>query len=64
MSNVTNLRQFRKDKARREKRAGGDANAVKFGRTKAQKTVETIEASRAKAVLDGAQIDRDDEGET
>lgn len=37
MSNVTNLNQFRKSKARAEKRAKADENAVKFGLTKAQK---------------------------
>jgi hypothetical protein len=37
MSNVTNLNQIRKSKARAEKRAKADENAVRFGLTKAQK---------------------------
>lgn len=52
MSKVTNLNQFRKKKARAEKRSGGDANAAKFGRTKAQKTLEDREAEKARRALD------------
>lgn len=58
MSKVTNLRQFRKEKARREKRASGKENAVRFGRSKAQKVVEAFDATRAKATIDGAKCDR------
>lgn len=53
MSNVTNLNQFRKAKAREDKRAKADANAVKFGRTKAQKDLEKARAEKAKRDLDG-----------
>ncbi|OSQ51239.1 DUF4169 family protein [Marivita geojedonensis] len=53
MSNVTNLNQFRKTKARAEKRAKADENAVKFGRTKAQKALEKAQAEKAKRDLDG-----------
>ncbi|WP_417248734.1 DUF4169 family protein [Celeribacter sp.] len=59
MSKVTNLRQFRKEKARREKRASGEENAVRFGRSKAQRTVEAFDAERAKATLDGAKRDNE-----
>ncbi|ATG46648.1 DUF4169 family protein [Celeribacter ethanolicus] len=52
MSTVTNLNQFRKRKARAEKRAQGDENAVKFGRTKAQKTLEEAQKARMNAALD------------
>ena len=57
MSNVTNLNQFRKQKARADKRAQGDANAVKFGRTKAQKQAEDLDANRAKSHLDQHKVD-------
>ena len=57
MSNVTNLNQFRKAKARAEKRAEADANAAKFGRTKAQRLVEEAEAERARAALDAHRRD-------
>ena len=53
MSNVTNLNQFRKKKARADKAARADENAVKFGRTKAQKTLERSRAEKAKRDLDG-----------
>mgnify|MGYP000852413024 CR=1 FL=1 len=52
MSNVTNLNQFRKAKARSEKRAAGDANAAKFGRSKAQRQLEEAQAEKARAALD------------
>ena len=53
MSNVTNLNQFRKQKARANKRAQAEENAVKFGRTKAQKELERARAEKAKRNLDG-----------
>ena len=56
-SNITNLKAFRKRKARDEKRARGDENAVKFGRSKAQKEMETGDAARARVRLDGHKRD-------
>ncbi|MGJ8604905.1 MAG: DUF4169 family protein [Marivita sp.] len=56
MTKVTNLNHFRKAKARSEKRAGADANAVKFGRTKAQKNLESARAEKAIRDLDGKSI--------
>lgn len=47
MAKVTNLNRFRKEKARSEKRAKGNENAVKFGRTKAQKDLERARAEKA-----------------
>ena len=58
MKTVINLRQARKDRDRAEKRAAADANAAKFGRTKAQKVVEQSDADRAAKHLDG--VKRDD----
>ncbi len=57
MSNVTNLNRFRKDKSRSEKRAKADENAVKFGRTKAEKTLERARADKARRDLDGNKLD-------
>ncbi|MEL6913225.1 MAG: DUF4169 family protein [Pseudomonadota bacterium] len=51
---VVNLNKARKAKARVTARAKADANAVKFGRTKAQKTAEAAEEARARAAIDGA----------
>ncbi len=53
MSNVTNLNQFRKAKAKREARADADSNAVKFGRRKADKELEQARAEKSKRDLDG-----------
>ena len=52
MSQPVNLNQFRKAKARAEKRANADENAVKFGRTKAQRQVEKAEAETAPRTID------------
>lgn len=38
MPEPVNLNRFRKEKARAEKKARADQNAVKFGRTKAEKS--------------------------
>jgi len=50
---VVNLRQARKAKARAGKRAKGDENAAKFGRTKDQRAREEADATRAREALDG-----------
>ncbi|MHA6344898.1 DUF4169 family protein [Roseivivax sp. CAU 1761] len=57
MSKVTNLNQARKARARAQKRAAGDANAAKFGRSKAQRQREDDAAARARAHLDGHRRD-------
>ncbi|WP_460273766.1 DUF4169 family protein [Celeribacter sp. ULVN23_4] len=57
MRKVTNLNQFRKQKARADKRVQGDENAVKFGRTKAQKALEDAERDKARAELDAHKKD-------
>ena len=52
MSKPVNLNRFRKDRARAENRARADANAAKFGRTKAEKAAETQDRERAARTLD------------
>lgn len=52
MSNVTNLNQFRKVRIRDEKRAQADENAVKYGRSKAQKDLEKARRDKARRDLD------------
>ncbi|MCZ4259784.1 DUF4169 family protein [Limimaricola sp. G21655-S1] len=54
-----NLNQFRKNKVRAEKKARADANAAKFGRSKAEKDRDAAEAKAAAQRLDGHR--RDDE---
>lgn len=63
MSNVTNLNQFRKARARVEKRAAADENAAKFGRTKAQKRLEAAEAEKARATLEAHRRDEPPQSE-
>ena len=53
MSQPVNLNRFRKQKARADKKARADENAVKFGRTKAEKDLEKAQADRAVRDLDG-----------
>lgn len=53
MKRVINLNKFRKSQARVEKRAQADVNAIKFGRSKAQKAAEGAQADKAKRDLDG-----------
>ncbi len=47
MGDTVNLNTFRKAKARAEKKARADANAVKFGQTKEQKALEKARAEMA-----------------
>jgi len=57
MTRVTNLNRVRKDRARAGKRAKADANAAKFGRTKAQKALDMARAEKARRALDGHERD-------
>ena len=53
MNGLINLNKVRKARAKAEKRARGDENAARFGRTKAQKELERARAEKAKRNLDG-----------
>lgn len=53
MSEPVNLNRFRKEKARAEKKARADENAVKFGRSKAQKQLDRAQAEKSARDLDG-----------
>ena len=53
-----NLNRVRKDKARAEKRARADENAVKFGRTKAEKARDADAADKADRHVDSHKRDR------
>lgn len=52
MVEIVNLNRARKAQARTKARAEADANALKFGRTTAQKALEQAQADRARATLD------------
>lgn len=61
MTNIVNLRQVRKNKARADKAKAAEENRVRFGRTKAQRQAEEAEGQRRIALLEGARRDRSDE---
>lgn len=50
---VVNLNKFRKAKARADQKAQADENAVKFGRSKAEKRLDTARVEKAEKDLDG-----------
>ncbi len=53
MAEVVNLRQAKKQAARKAACAEADANAAKFGRTKAEREAEAARAAKAARALDG-----------
>ena len=57
MPEPVNLNRFKKQKARAEKQARADQNAVKFGRSKAEKDREKSQAEKAKHHIDGHKRD-------
>ena len=57
MAKILNLNHFRKAKNRAEKRRAGDENAVKFGRTKAEKKLEEARVQKLRRNHNGHKID-------
>ncbi len=57
MAEIVNLRQVRKNRARAEKRAAGDENAARHGRSRALKALEETRNTRAAARLDAHRRD-------
>ena len=55
MSKVINFNKARKARSKQEKQNQADQNAVKFGRTKAQKSLEEARIEKAHRDLDGAE---------
>lgn len=53
MGEPVNLNRFKKQKARAEKAARADQNAVKFGQTKAEKQRSTALREKESKLLDG-----------
>ncbi len=53
MTSPINLNKARKARAKEQKRAKADENAIKFGRTKAEKTKEAQSRSAAIRHIDG-----------
>ena len=57
MADVLNLNHARKRKRRQEDRAKADANAIKHGRTKAERKLDEAQRALDDAKLDGARRD-------
>ncbi|SMX28311.1 hypothetical protein TRP8649_02427 [Pelagimonas phthalicica] len=57
MAEIINLNRFRKNKRRAEKRQEADENAVKFGRSKAEKELDQAQQSKADRDLDGHELE-------
>ena len=53
MSEPVNLNKVRKARAREEARAKADENAVRYGRSKAEKELEKARQDKARRDLDG-----------
>lgn len=61
MSEVINLRQKRKTKARTAKEKQAEQNRLVHGQTKTEKQRKHLEAERAKQLLDGHKMETDEE---
>ncbi|WP_333816027.1 DUF4169 family protein [Tabrizicola sp.] len=59
MAEIVNLRQAKKQAARKAARAEADANAAKHGRTKAERDLEKARVEKAIRQLDGHLRDTD-----
>jgi hypothetical protein len=57
MSEIVNLRQVKKRRARLEKEAEAAAKRTKFGRTKAERKQRAAEQAKAEHDLDGKKLD-------
>ena len=57
MADVINLRRARKDKARREHERVAEANRLRFGRTKAQKSADRDSATRSRRSHDDKRLE-------
>jgi len=57
MAEIINLRQAKKARDRADKRAAGDENAARSGRSKALKALEKARAKKERAGLDAHKRD-------
>ncbi len=58
-NNVVGLGKVRKARERNLRKAVADENAVKFGRTKAQKILESTQSEQARKMLDSNRIEEE-----
>ncbi|MDP2084746.1 MAG: DUF4169 family protein [Gemmobacter sp.] len=59
MGDVINLRQAKKQAARKAARVQADANAAKFGRTKSERDLARAQADKAARDLEGHRRESD-----
>jgi hypothetical protein len=59
VAEIINLKQARKDRARRERATEADANRRRFGRTRAEKNADKDAEQRARKSHDELQLDPD-----
>jgi hypothetical protein len=59
VAEIINLRQARKDRARREHDSEADANRRRFGRTRAEKKADKDAAERARKLHQDRQLEPD-----
>ena len=57
MAEPVNLNRFKKAKARAEKKARADENAVTFGRSKIEKSLDKANVKLTESTLDGKKRD-------
>jgi hypothetical protein len=60
MGELVNLKRFKKRNAREEAAKQADANRLRFGRTKSERTLDESGASRTEKLLDQHRIDGED----
>ncbi len=60
MGDLVNLKRFKKRAARDQSAQQAEANRIRFGRTKIERTLDEQRASRAKDLLDRHLIDSED----
>jgi hypothetical protein len=56
---IVSLRAVRKAQSRAEAKAQADANAAKFGRTKAERVLEAARREQARRLLDQHRLDEE-----
>lgn len=61
MGEVVNLNRVRKRVAREQAEKQADANRVKFGRSKTERTIDETTTRRQDTLLEQHRIDREDE---
>ena len=60
MGEIVNLKRFRKRSKREQAAREAEANRARFGRSKSERTVDTMRAKRASDLLDQHRIDDGD----